>query len=93
MRKEIVFAYLDLKFIPNYPVDRSILPGFPTKPYDILEGFIKTENILWIPKTQKELPKYLNSNWDSLKPLMCEWFNERFSKEYGEVEELFELID
>ena len=55
MRKEVVFTYLDLKFIPNYPVDRSILPGFPTNPNDILEEFIKTEHILWIPKSQKDL--------------------------------------
>ena len=48
MRKEVVFTYLDLKFIPNYPVNRSILPGFPTNPNDILEEFIKTDNNLWL---------------------------------------------
>ena len=91
MRKEVVFTYLDLKFIPNYPVDRSILPGFPTTPNDILEDFIKTEHILWVPKSQKDLPKYLDLSWENFKPLMCEWFNERFSQEHGKIEDLFQI--
>jgi hypothetical protein len=56
-----------------------------------LEEFIKTEHILWIPKSQKDLPKFLNLNWENFKPLMCEWFNERFSQEHGKIEELFQI--
>lgn len=91
MRKEIIFTYLDLKFIPDYPVDKSILPGFPTKPKDILEGFIKTENILWVPSAQKDLPKYLNFSWETFKPLFVEWFNQRFSELEGPIDEIFQI--
>jgi hypothetical protein len=91
MRKEVIFSYLDLKYNPDFPVDRSILPGFPSKPKDVLQGFVKTENVLWFFESEKNLPTYLGTNWDGLKPVMVEWFNNRFSKEHGEIVEIFSI--
>lgn len=91
MREEIVFTYLDLKYNPDFPVDRSVLPGFPTKPTDTLVGFVKTMDILWYFPSEENLPKYISMTWDSLKPVFIKWYNLRFGAEHGTVSNIFAI--
>ena len=91
LRRELVFTYLDIRYNPNYPFDKSILPGTPTKPTDTLTGFVKTDEFLWYFDSEKDLPQFLATDWETLSPIFVEWYNDRFSEKHGRIKEIFAI--
>jgi len=89
MNNALVFTFLDIHFNPKFPIDGSILPGTTYCPIEPLMGFVKTDDIIWFSKGQMNLPYFLNTTWEVLKPIVVDWFNKRFSGTLGEARELF----
>jgi hypothetical protein len=54
-----------------------------------LNGFVKTEDVLWFSPSEMDIPLYLNISWEVLKPIIVDWFNNRFSEKFGVVHSLF----
>lgn len=91
LRKELVYCFLDIRYNPDYEFDKSILPGTPSKPKDVLSGFVKTQEYLWYYDSEKLMPSFLGTTWENLKPIFIDWYNDRFSKTYGKIINVFEI--
>jgi hypothetical protein len=89
MNQNLAFTFLDIYFNPGFSFDKTILPGTTYCPIDPLNGFVKTDDILWFSLSQMNIPLYLNTTWEVLKPIVVDWFNDRFSERFGMVHSLF----
>lgn len=85
VNKNLVFTYLDIRYNPGYPFDKSILPGFNIVPELPLMGLLKVDDTLWYVDTQNDLPYNLATTWAILTPIMIEWFNIRFEDKFGKI--------
>lgn len=88
MNRNLAFTYLDIRYNPGFPFDKTILPGFPKMPEEALMGFIKTDEVLWYMDSEADMPKYLASNWEVITPILIDWFNERFGGKFGLINQV-----
>jgi hypothetical protein len=89
MNQNLAFTFLDIYFNPGFSFDKTILPGTTYCPIDPLNGFVKTDDILWFSLYQININFYINKKLEVLKPIIVEWFNNRFSEKFGVVHSLF----
>lgn len=89
MNRNLAFTYLDIRYNPGFPFDRTILPGYSTPPEEPLIGLIKTEDVLWYLESEKDLPKYLATSWEVITPILIDWFNIRFGQKFGFITQVF----
>jgi hypothetical protein len=89
MNRNLAFTYFDIRYNPEYPFDKTILPGYQTLPEEPLMGLIKTEDVLWYLESEKDLPKYLATTWDVITPILIDWFNIRFGEKLGVITQVF----
>jgi len=89
MNRNLAFTYFDIRYNPEYPFDKTILPGYQTLPEEPLMGLIKTEDVLWYLESEKDLPKYLATTWDVITLILIDWFNIRFGEKLGVITQVF----
>jgi hypothetical protein len=60
MNKNLAFTYLDIRYNPGFPFDKTILPGYLEMPKEALMGFVKTDKVLWYMDSEagKSLHQY-----------------------------------